>query len=238
MRGRLFVAVISCSCCIVLACGSSTSALPAPDASLVDDAALDSAADANGAPDAPLDPNDGTPTTTSACTPLSKQTGTIIDTLHGRLDGTLAYVVPQNGPSSCNGDSSHVHLQVRANGAIYDVAVDIGQFAGDAMFYEADMPIPDGAWSEGWHGADGLSYTQLGVHSPAFAPQDPATLGKKIEAELAGINHVSIFGTGYTQKNGCHLVHYVGGGTDGAIVTHPLASPSHVLFFRFSSQTF
>ena len=233
--------VLAClALCLELSgCGGSSIVTPLADASIVDAGDLDSAAiDSAASPDSATgDPTDGTPTYTSACTPSSKETGAIINTTHGRLDGTLAFVVAKNGPSSCNGDDKHVHLQIRAANAIYDVAVEVGAFNGDTLLHEADMPLPDGAWSEGWHD-DPLSYTQLGVHSPQFTPQDPAALSAKIEAELAGVNHISVFGTGYAQKNGCHLVHYVGGATDGAIVTHPLAGKAHVMFFRFSTQTF
>jgi hypothetical protein len=180
---------------------------------------------------------DGPPSYTSACTPLSAQTGTGINTYHGRLDGYLSYVVPKGGSFSCNGDQSHVHLQVRMNGAIYDVAVDIGTFTGDANLYEADMPLPGGAWAEGWHNV-GLSYTQLGVHSTQFTAEDPTALGQKIASELTGVNHVSVFGDSYTTHNGCHDVHYENGTLDGALVINPLSPTAHVLFFRFSTQTF
>jgi len=180
---------------------------------------------------------DGTPTYTSACTPLTQQTGTAINSFHGRLDGYLSYIVPQGGPSSCNGDDSHVHLQVRMMGKVYDVAVDIGKTPGDALLYEADMPLPQGAWSEGWHDV-GLSYPQLGVHSTQFTSEVPATLGQKIESELANVNHVSVFGDGYTTYNGCHDVHYQNGSEDGALVINPLSATPHILFFRFSTDTF
>src|SRR5579871_3109764 len=201
----------------------------APDAPVesATEAATEAAVEATG-------PADGTPSYTSSCTPLSSETGTAIDTYHGRLDGYLSYVVPIGGSFSCNGDNGHVHLQVRANGAIYDVAVDTGQFTGDVNLYEADMPIPDGPWSEGWHGSDGLTYTALGVHSSVFTPEAPSALGAKLAAELAGKNHISVFGIGYSQGNGCHDVHYhSGSGEDGAIVIDPLSSPAHILFFRF-----
>jgi hypothetical protein len=180
---------------------------------------------------------DGTPSYTSACTPLSQQIGKALDTAHGRLDGYLSFFVPKDGPSSCNGDDSHVHLQIRMQGNIYDVAVDIGTFTGDANLYEADMPIPQGAWSEGWHDV-GLSYPQLGLHSTQFTAEDPTTLGQKIQSELAGVNHVSIFGDSYAQENGCHDVHYENGTADGALVIDPLSPSAHILFFRFSTQTF
>jgi hypothetical protein len=180
---------------------------------------------------------DGPPSYTATCTPLSAQTGTAIDTKHGRLDGYLSFVVPKDGAPSCNGDDSHVHLQIRANGFVYDVAVDIGTFTGDSNLYEADMPMPAGAWSEGWHD-DGLSYTQLGLHSTQFTPEDPTTLAQKIQTELAGVNHVSVFGDAYSQGNGCHDVHYENGTADGALIINPLAPTAHILFFRFSTQTF
>lgn len=193
--------------------------------------------DAGAEAEAEAGPSDGTPSYTSVCTPLSEQTGTAVDTKHGRLDGYLAFVVPQGGDPDCNGDSSHVHLQVRVNGVIYDVAVDIGTFTGDSNLYEADMPIPGGAWSEGWHNL-GLSYPQLGLHSTEFTPEDPTTLGQKIQSELAGVNHVSIFGDGYMQGNGCHDVHYENGTEDGALILEPLSPKAHILFFRFSTQSF
>ena len=180
--------------------------------------------------------SDGPPTRTAACTPLSQETGTEINTTHGRLDGTITYVVPLGGPSSCNGDSGHIHIQVSANGNIYDVAVDVGKTPGDALMYEADMALPDGAWSEGWHD-DALSYTALGLSASEFVSQVPATLAQTLEAELASVNHVSIFGTAYTGGNGCHDVHYHSG-QDGALVLEPLSATPHILFFRFSTDSF
>jgi hypothetical protein len=184
-------------------------------------------------------PPDGKPSYTPACTPLSSETGTAIDTSHGRLDGYLTFVLPIGGSEACNGDDSHVHLQITMDGNVYDVAVDTGRFTGDVLLYETNMPIPDGAWSEGWHGTDALTYTSLGIHSTQFTPEAPAALGTKLQAELAGVNHISVFGTGYAQGNGCHDVHYEdGNGNDGAIVLEPLSATPHVLFFRFSTDTF
>ncbi len=226
----------------VAACGGSSATGPATGGddgggAQADAATDDGPGDAQPSGDAGPSAGDGTPTRTSACTPLSQQTGTAIDTFHGRLDGYLVYVVPQGGPSSCNGDYSHVHLQVKMNGDVYDVAVDIGKTPGDALFYEQDMPLPGGAWQEGWHD-DGLSYPQLGVHASQFTSEVPAALGQKIESELANVNHISVFGDAYQTHNGCHDVHYQNGSTDGAIVIDPLSPTAHVLFFRFSTQTF
>ncbi len=183
--------------------------------------------------------NDGPPNRTSACTPLSAQTGTAINTSFGRLDGTLAFVLPEDGTHSCNGDSSHVHLQVLANGEVYDVAVDIGTSPGDVSLYEQDVALPDGAWAEGWHGTDTLTYTSLGIHAPQFTAQDPASLSASLVSKLAQVNHVSIFGTAYTTDNGCHDVHYHGGaGGDGALFLEPLSPQAHGMFFRFRTDSF
>jgi hypothetical protein len=241
LGGGLLAAVL-----LAAACGGSKS----PDATQ-DEAGSD---DSGAAPDEGTAPEageagqageggeagnslDGPPSYTAVCTPLSAQTGTAINTKHGRLDGYLSFVVPKDGPSSCNGDDSHVHLQIRMNGTIYDVAVDIGAFTGDANLYEADMALPEGAWSEGWHDV-GLSYPQLGLHSTQFTAEDPTTLAQKIQTELAGVNHVSVFGDAYAQGNGCHDVHYENGTADGALVINPLSPTAHILFFRFSTQTF
>jgi hypothetical protein len=182
---------------------------------------------------------DGTPTHTSACTPLSAQTGTAINTTFGRLDGTLSYVVAKGGSRSCNGDDSHVHLQVLVNGEVYDVAVDIGATPGDVALFTEDIALPGGAWAEGWHGSDTLTYTALGLHAPQFTGQDPTTLAANLVSELAQANHVSIFGTAYNTNNGCHDVHYHGGGgQDGALFVDPLSPQAHGMFFRFSTDSF
>ena len=237
----LLIAVVTS---LLVACGGSatskatTVTADAGADSAPSDAAAGSAADAQSDANGAGGASDGTPSYTSACTPLSAQNGHAINTYHGRLDGLLSYVVPQGGPKSCNGDYSHVHLQVRAGGNVYDVAVDIGKFQGDVLTYEANMPLPDGAWSEGWHGNDKLDYVALGLKSSQFTPVSPSGLGQKLQSELAGVNHISVFGIGYSQHNGCHDIHYMGSGNDGAIVLQPLSAHPHVLFFHFSTQSF
>jgi hypothetical protein len=231
---------------VLVACGGKASDTTPVDADADADANAEGD-DGGGAPDegtatgeggeASSSSTDGPPSYTSACTPLSAQTGTALDTKHGRMDGYLTYIVPKDGTASCNGDDSHVHLQIRMSGNIYDVAVDIGTFTGDANLYEADMQLPQGAWSEGWHDV-GLSYPQLGLQSAQFTPEDPTTLGQKIQSELASANHISVFCDSYSQENGCHDVHYEDGTADGALVIEPLSPTAHILFFRFSTQSF
>jgi hypothetical protein len=177
----------------------------------------------------------------AACTPSSAQTGTLVDTSHGRLDGTLVYIVSVGGTSKCNGDDSHVHLQIEVSGLVYDVAVDVGTTPDDEVgMIQQTMAVPGGAWSEGWHGTDALTYSSLGVSSTALPIATPDVIAGNVEAALESTTKISIFCTGYTPgDNGCHDVHYENGdGNDGAIVLDPTAAMSPVLFFRFQSQSF
>jgi hypothetical protein len=155
---------------------------------------------------------------------------------HGRLDGYLVSIIAVGADKQCNGDDSHVHLQVMMSGAIYDVAVDIGSTGDDIYYLAKDMTIPDGTWAEGWHTNDSLSYSSLGVKSSDLVEMSPTEAASTVEAELANVNHISVFGTGYN-ANGIHDIHYESN-KDGAIVENPQDSTSRVLFFRFSTDSF
>jgi hypothetical protein len=169
-----------------------------------------------------------------------QQTGTAVDSPHGRLDGTLVYVVLVGTDKQCNGDDSHVPLQIEVSGEVYDVAVDIGTAPNDEVgSYMETLAVPGGAWAEGWHAADSLGYPSLGVHSTSFTTMDPPAMAAQLEALLATTSKISIFCTGYKQGDGCHDVHYENGSTtDGAIVLDPTAATSRILFFRFATETF
>jgi hypothetical protein len=188
----------------------------------------------------PLDAGVSAPRNAS-CTPTKQQLGTLTDSPHGRMDGTLVYVVNVGEDKQCNGDDSHVHLQVEVSGNVYDVAVDIGTAPNDEVgMYQTTIALPDGAWSEGWHDSDDLSYPSLGLSSTSFTTMDPDHMAAQVEALLASTTQISIFCKGYTpQGNGCHDVHYEdGSGGDGALVLNPTAATSPVLFFRFTTQSF
>jgi hypothetical protein len=177
----------------------------------------------------PSDPGDGMPTRQSC----SGTFGNGLSTTHGRLDGTLVSVVALNGSHTCNGDSTHVHLQVLMQNAVYDVAVN-----ADTIVAERDIPIPGGAWSEGWHPNTSLDYVALGLHMSDFTqPSSTAANAMQIEQALANANHIAVFGTGYSTQ-GAHLIHrQTGGGRDGAIIIDPLAATSHVIFFAFTNSS-
>lgn len=228
---------------LVAACsGSSSTANGGSDggsnegdggASGTDGSASDGASSADGADGG--GGIDGTPTRQACVTP----NGTAITTSFGRLDGYLVALVPP-GQHSCNGDSDHLHLQVKANGAIYDVAINMKSQQDptnpDVFLAERDLKMPGGAWAEGWHAASD-DYVQLGLHSTDFTQMPLAQLAAKVEADLGPANHISVLCTGYG-PTGCHDVHRRGGNADGAIVMNPLSPASHLFFFHFAAQTF
>ncbi|MEO8846165.1 MAG: hypothetical protein ABI591_04805 [Kofleriaceae bacterium] len=159
----------------------------------------------------------------------------------GRLDGYLVAVVAPGATNGCNDDGSHVHLQIKMNGAIYDIAIDAtnGQTQTDDVHTGTlDIAMPSGpAWTEGFHTGVTIDYPSLGVHSSALPLNTKAQIVSTITAELATVNHISIFTTSYG-GTGAHLVHRNSGGQDGVVVIEPLSTPSHLRLFSFSDQSF
>ena len=158
----------------------------------------------------------------------------------GRLDGFLVAIVPPGG-GACNADSSHVHLQVRMNGAIYDIAIDVTDAISgvdDVHTVTKDIAMPvNTPWSEGWHTGLLADYVALGVHSPELVFQAKSALVTTLMTDLATANHISIYATTYG-ADGAHLVHRNGGGHAGVIVTQPLSIPAHLRLFSFTDQAF
>ena len=172
--------------------------------------------------------DDGTPTRVACTSTL----GMGLSPDHGRLDGTLVSIVPEKG-ARCPSDLAHLHLQVRMNGANYDIAVNLDGFEG-----EIDAPLPGIPFAEGWHPMN-LDYAQnLGLHSTALNVTTPATIRARVVAQLTNANHISVFGTGYPGSDGAHLIHRKATARDGALVINPLAAKAHVIAFRFATDTF
>ncbi len=194
--------------------------------------------DGGGGRDATVDGvtvDDGTPMR-RACT---SQFGSALTTDFGRLDGLLVSIVPPGSMNSCNDDDSHVHLQVEVMGETYDVAVDVANSTGpdDVHTTTRDIPLPGGmAWTEGWHTGESIDYTAMGIHSTDLTLETKAQLTSDLMTDLATVNHVSIFGTGYG-PDGAHLVHREGSSHDGMLVTEPRSSPAPARLFSFSDQS-
>jgi hypothetical protein len=183
--------------------------------------------------------DDGTPTR-QACTSNFGSALTASPTF-GRLDGYLVAIVPPGSGSACNADTSHVHLQIRMSGGIYDVAVDVTDAATgvddvhSATFDEA-MPV-NLPWTEGWHTALLADYVAMGHHSTELPLFTKAALTSELMTDLATANHISVYATTYG-ADGVHLVHRNGGGHDGLIVTQPLSVPAHLRLLSFTNQAF
>ncbi len=199
-----------------------------------DAAAFDAASGTDASPPGDAaDNGDGTPIRL----PCTDQFGNALTSTFGRLDGILVSIVMPGG-SHCNSDASHVHLQVRANGAVYDVAVNVGSGGQqDVHTTTRDIALVGPAWSEGWHTNISDSYVTLGVHSSDIPLQTAAEIIAALQSDLATANHITIFGTGYG-PDGAHLIHYNGSGHDGLIVTKPLSTTTHARLFSFTSQSF
>jgi len=176
-------------------------------------------------PDASITDPDGTPVRLT-CTDTF---GDALTTSYGRMDGILVSIVDLNG-SGCRSDDDHLHLQIKIDGSVYDVALNV---ASDTLTTTREAVVDPVAWSEGWHPFDGFDYTAVGVHSDDIATSVSVT---DLKADLATVNHITIYGTGF-DGTGAHLIHR-NNGFDGAIVTHPLSAVPHVRMFRFTNQTF
>ena len=219
------------------ACGGSTTVAtpvfdaggpttPDDDGGMDDDAAAPSDATADAGP--PVFPDDGTPTRVACVSTYGKG----ISPVHGRLDGVLVSIVDKSF-GACNADSTHVHLQVSMNGGIYDIAVNI-----DGYEAEVDAALPGGAYAEGWHPMLLDYVTDLGVHSTAITLTGIPVVRARILEQLTNANHISVFGTGYDDMTGAHLIHYDQDAHDGALVLDPLSAKPHFLVFRFEQDSF
>jgi hypothetical protein len=181
---------------------------------------------------------DGTPMRQTCTTAF----GSALTSNFGRLDGYLVAIVAA-GHHGCNSDQDHLHLQVSAAGAVYDVAVTLVSTQSTGMpevfLAEKDAPLGNGPWAEGWHsGTERFDYvSNLGLHASDFTATPAAALATKLEGSLGTVNHISIYATGYG-PTGAHKVHRNGFGFDGALVLQPTSATPHVLAFHFSTQPF
>jgi len=194
------------------------------DAGVVDASAIDASST-----------GDGTPTRL----PCTSTFGSAMNTTFGRLDGYLVSIV-NPGTSGCASDSTHVHLQIRVNGGIENIAVNVQSSSGNPNvdFLTINAPLSNGAWLEGWHPSQSFDFvTNLGVHSGSFTEMTPSQLITLVNNDLATANHISIFTTGFDATGG-HLIHRNPTNHDGALVVNPLSSSPQYLLFHFTTQTF
>lgn len=210
-------------------------------AAVHDAAPADSVASDGRQPDGPGSDASGDPDGTPIRLPCSATFGNAITAnSYGRLDGRLVTIIVPGTPG-CRGDSGHVHLQILAGGATYDIAVNIGDddpSTNNVHSIGVDHALLGPAWSEGWHGVDRVDYAgDLGVHAAAMPLHTRADNIAALVTELATANHISVYATGYDDSTGAHLIHRNAGG-DGMIVLRPLSPVAHGLLYSFSNQQF
>ncbi|HEY4177934.1 MAG TPA: hypothetical protein VGM90_13900 [Kofleriaceae bacterium] len=210
---------------LLIGCGGSSS-MPG-DGNVADDSSVDAA---------PIVVDDGAPTRIT-CKPQN-QLGSALTTSYGRLDGILVAIVPPGG-GGCQADNNHLHLQIRMNNQVYDVAVNVGDETGveDVHSTTREIAMPGIPWQEGWHTAVSANYPTLGVVATDLPLRTTAELVGDLMNDLSSANHISVFATGYG-SDGAHLVHRNGNSRDGLIVTEPLSRPAHVRMFSFTGQAF
>jgi hypothetical protein len=182
----------------------------------------------------------GTGDGTATRQPCTGTFGSAMTATFGRLDGFLVSIVDPNTTTSCRGDDNHIHLQVRVNGGIEDIAVNVSSTSGNPNvdFRTVGAALRGGAWTEGWHPGQTLDYaTSLGVTSGSFTEETLTQLTASIDNAIASANHVSIFATGFDPTGG-HLIHRQGSSHDGAIVINPTTPTPTYLLFHFTNQTF
>ena len=159
-----------------------------------------------------------------------------------RIDGRLVAVVPPTGAHACRSDSDHLHLQVLVRGATYDIAVTARSTTDptmpDVFLDRVTLAPPGEPFAEGAHTGASLDYVSLGVRSSDFTAYPESQLVTMLEGELADVDEITIYATGYPGGDGAHLVHRNAPGQDGALVLHPLDATSAVLLFHFSTQSF
>jgi len=203
--------------CALAACGSSSPA--------AHDAAID-AVDAAPVPDGKA----------SAC---ASTFGNALTNSFGRLDGTILAVVEPGNMACAMPNSTHVVLEVTADGAAYRMVVNVLSTSSDPHVWldELDAPLAGGAWTEGWHPGVQLDYvTTLQVAKAAFTQADEAAAVARLETQLVPGARVSVFATS-SGGDSAHLVHRNQTNQDGAIVLAPDTAP-HYLLTAFPEQTF
>ncbi len=229
--GHLLVALAAFPV-VAAACGSESTGETMADAAAIDAGAGDDATSVVDATPPPPPVQDAGSPADAGAAPIRRACtsafGTELSNDYGILDGRLVAIVPE-GVTKCNGDRTHVHLQVLMAGSVYDVAVNT-----DGQTTEVQAPPVGGPFREGWRVRPRFDYaTNLNVHSTAFRTTNATT----IERRLANVDRIRVYGIGYG-PDGAHLIHRNGNARDGALLLNPDGPTSPYLLFRFVDQTF
>lgn len=247
------------SCCALAACGGTTVGTAPPvddgggdettvDASPIDTSAPDAGADTSivDAPAVDVGPLDAQPDGAIppprrlACVPVSALGKAIPVNGYGALEGELVHVEPA-GSKNCDANDSHVVIQVQANGATYEVAIDIGSTGamGSAVGY-ATKDVPATLPPQGWTTVAYDYVSNLGLHSTDMPLNTMAQNSTFVVNALQNVSYLTIHGRGYTDGTGAHDVHRNGGDRDGVLILHGQGAggADKAIAFRFDTDTF
>lgn len=216
-----------------LAC-SSSGATPVPtlDAGTEEDAAtpIDAAGDAASSSDAAV----------NKAARCASTFGSDLTAPYGRLDGTVLAIVAPSDRQCPTFNNDHVVLEVKANGNVYRMVVNVLSTQGPPDVYYTTTPhaLPAPAFAEGWHTGVSLDYaTDLSMHVGNFTPVAFDALVKKVIDAIPLDGKVSVYSS--TSGGGSsHLVHRNRNGQDGAIVLDADGASPTFMLFHFDEQQF
>lgn len=218
-----------CALLLALTHCASPATTTQPDSSVALDAAPDALVDAL---DANADANKA-----AAC---ASTFGDKLTNAFGRVDGVVTAVVRPSDVSCPLPNNDHVIIQIRMEGAIYRLVVNVQSNRGaDLRVRMATMEhaLLGEPWAEGFHIGIPVDYpTMLNAHSDAFTPDEMDPLVAKIADAITIGAKLSVFATS-SGGSSAHKVHRNGGNRDGAIILDPDTKPRWFLF-AFADQTF
>jgi hypothetical protein len=191
---------------------------------------------------AAVSPDAAAPDATDKSAGCASTFGTALTNAFGRLDGTLVAIVEPGNMRCAMPNSTHVVVQVMAQGAVYRMVANVLSTSSDPHVWlgATDHALVGEAWSEGWHPDEQLDYAlTLGVGKASFTQADEPTAVARIVDGLTIGAHLSVYATssGGAQADSAHLIHRNSTNADGAIVIDPESAP-HYLLTAFPEQSF
>jgi hypothetical protein len=247
--GLFSTTIVSCLTAGTLAaCSATTNARPLggtnEDATTVEDAsgAVDASTprSSDATPDAAVD---ATPNPDKAVGCASTFGNALTDAF-GRIDGTVEAVLKPAHPTCAQPNRTHLILQVRMQGAVYRMVVNVASSKANPNIWFRALPhtLPQPAWQEGWHPGLTLDYAKdLDVHKNDLVETTTMDLVDKVYTALDIGSTVSVYSSssGGQKADSAHLIHRTGkNDTDGAIVLNPKSATPTFLVFSFEEQTF
>ncbi|MFI5300277.1 MAG: hypothetical protein ACHREM_19485 [Polyangiales bacterium] len=172
-----------------------------------------------------------------ACVPISGLGKAIPVNGYGALEGELVHIEAA-GSHACDSNSSHVVLQVQANSATYEIAIDIGSTGSGVGYTTKDIPATLPA--QGWTVVAYDYVSNLGLHSTDMPINTPSANSAFVVSALANTSFLTIHGRGYTDGTGAHDVHRNSGDRDGVLILHGQGAggSDRAIAFRFDTDTF